>query len=301
MKHIIITIILLAVGALVSRAQYEVRGMAITSGFHVATSGTSFELVGIAGQPIADSANSPRNPKAGLLYIHEHTSAAAQRTILTVPEAVHAVGDTFDLDISFAASCLLFRLPVDRAWTMKVSFNKTILEPLAYDSLTEDADRYTITVHGNAGSETTLLTRLRFLARLGNDSITDVRIEDFTWTGGEGLPLSTLPGKITLRGLCTTYGTTRYVTTRASAAINVAPNPITNNEASFQLYAVEPTVGELVISDLHGNVVLRRENVRASPEWPITRVVFNDVASGTFAAMLITPHGVGRATILKLP
>ena len=44
-----------------------------------------------------------------------------------------------------------------------------------------------------------------------------------------------------------------------------------------------------------------RENVRASPEWPITRVVFNDVASGTFAAMLITPHGVGRATILKLP
>lgn len=300
MKHIIMYALLLC-GAVIARAQYDVRWMAITSGFHVATNGSSIELVGIAGQPIADSAGSPRNPKSGLLYIQESTSAAAQRTILTVPEAVHAVGDTFDFEISFAASCLLFRLPVERAWTMKVSFNKTILEPLAYDSLVEDADRYTITVHGNASSETTLLTRLRFLARLGNDSVTDVRVEDFTWTGGEGLPLSSTPGKISLRGLCTTYGTTRYVTTRASAAINVAPNPITNNEASFQLYAVEPTVGELVISDLHGNVVYRRDNVRASPEWPITRVVFTDVASGTFAAMLITPHGVGRATILKLP
>lgn len=300
MKHIIMYILLLC-GAVIARAQYDVRWMAITSGFHVATNGSSIELVGIAGQPIIDSSDSPRTTKAGLLYIQESTSAAAQRTILTVPEAVHAVGDTFDFEISFAASCLLFRLPVERAWTMKVSFNKTILEPLAYDSLVEDADRYTITVHGNATSETTLLTRLRFLARLGNDSVTDVRVEDFTWTGGEGLPLSTTPGKISLRGLCTTYGTTRYVTTRASAAINVAPNPITNNEASFQLYAVEPTVGELVISDLHGNVVYRRENVRASPDWPITRVIFNDVASGTFAAMLITPHGVGRATILKLP
>ena len=91
------------------------------------------------------------------------------------------------------------------------------------------------------------------------------------------------------------------ISTRNGVAINVAPNPVTNNEATFQLYAVEPTIGELVIADLHGNVILRRENVRAAPDWPITKVVFNDVASGTFAAMLITPHGVGRATILKLP
>lgn len=302
MKHIIVIALFLAYSLTLKAQQYDLQRMAVTSGFQAVAIGSTVEVIGIAGQAIIDSTDSKRVSKAGLLYIQETTSAAAQRTILTTPEVVHAVGDTFDLDISFAASCLLFRIPTERAWEMKVSFNKTILEPLEYDSLVEDADRYTISVHGNVSSETTLLTKLRFLARLGNDSVTDVRIESFTWLGGEGLlPLSAIPGKVTLRGLCVTYGTTRLISTTTRAAINVAPNPITNNQASFQLYCAVPTVGELVISDLQGNIVLRRENVAASPDWPITQVEFGDVASGTLAASLITPHGVGHITILKLP
>jgi hypothetical protein len=301
MKHIIVIALLLACTLSLKAQQYDLQRMAISSGFQTAAIGNNVEVIGIAGQAIIDTADARRVAKAGLIYIQETTSAAAQRTILNTPEVVHAVGDTFDLDIDFSASCLLFRIPLNRAWSMKVSFNKTILEPLAYDSIAEDADRYTISVHGTAASDATLLTRLRFLARLGNDSVTDVRIESFTWIGSEGLPLAALPGKVTLRGLCNTYGTTRLITAKATAAINVAPNPITNNQASFQLYCAVPTVGELVITDLQGNVVLRRDNVAASPEWPITQVEFGDIASGTLAAALITPHGVGRITILKLP
>jgi hypothetical protein len=69
----------------------------------------------------------------------------------------------------------------------------------------------------------------------------------------------------------------------------------------FILPGLAAILGELVITDLQGNVVLRRDNVAASPEWPITQVEFGDIASGTLAAALITPHGVGRITILKLP
>ena len=300
MKHIIIALLVLF-PLMIKAQQYDLQRMAITSGFQTAAIGSSVEIIGIAGQTFIDSADTKRASKAGLFYIQETTSAAAQRTIITVPEVVHAVGDTFNLDIDFVASCLLFRRPLERDWTMRVSFNKTILEPLAYDSIVETSDRYTIAIHGTAAPDATLLTSLRFLARLGNDSVTDMRVESFTWTGGEGLPLAALPGKVTLRGLCKTYGTTRLITQKTSAAINVAPNPIINNEASFQLYSVEPTIGELVIMDLQGNVVFRRENVRASPEWPITHIEFNDLASGTLVAMLVTPHGVGRTTILKLP
>ena len=190
MKHIIVIALLLACTLSLKAQRYDLQRMAISSGFQTAAIGNNVEVIGIAGQAIIDTADARRVAKAGLIYIQETTSAAAQRTILTTPEVVHAVGDTFDLDIDFSASCLLFRIPLDRAWSMKVSFNKTILEPLAYDSIAEDADRYTISVHGNAASDVTLLTRLRFLARLGNDSVTDVRIESFTWIGSEGLLLS---------------------------------------------------------------------------------------------------------------
>jgi hypothetical protein len=301
MKYLLMIASLSCIGLLPMQAQTVVSG-AITSGATNATQAGSYGMQGAFGQPIVGESGVSPVVYSGIMTHAQGVQKYYESTLIEVTHAVKQIGDTFALDVLYKASCALFQSNVtSRNYELKVSFNRTVLEPLRYDSLVDDGERYTITVSGSVATNSGTAARILFMGRLGNDSTTDVRVESFRWIDAQRQYVQSVSGSVTLRGLCNTYGSTRLLKGPATMAVLIAPNPVTGSQFTIRSFSERPAVGTLVVTDIHGNVVHTMHNVEASSAWPMTSVALQILPSGSYTVALYTDNDVARTTMVKLP
>lgn len=297
-----VLMILLAASAVVTvQAQYGVAGGAITSGAVASPVAGSFGLRVSIGQPLLGNAGPAPMLAGGVQHIGDYIQQSYENTTIVLADNIQQVGDTFDFQLNYGAPCAFFQEGVEREWELKLTFNRTVLEPLTFNSVDDNGLFHTITVRGKASSESGPLATLKFLALLGNDSVTAVTVESFRWTSVRRQVTKSTPGSVTLKGLCTTYGKTRLIKAPGKTSVLVAPNPVSGLAVGIRSYADTQISGTLVITDIHGNVIVTRAGVEAGPMWPLANVELPVIPSGAYTVSFITADDIARTTLLKLP
>lgn len=301
MKHILVIGCLLGIVGSPMQGQTVVGGV-VTSGATTAIQLGDYHMQGAVGLPIVGEAGLDPIVRSGIISHGNAVQKYYESTLLRVDSVVKQIGDTFALEVGYSASCALFQSTVvDRDWELKLSFNRTVLEPLRYDSLVDDGDRYTITLTGSATSNNGVLTRIPMMGRLGNDSVTDVRVESFRWVDAQRQYVQSMQGTVVLRGLCNTYGSTRLLKDPSKMAILIAPNPVTGSSFTMRTYSDKQQVGTLVVTDIHGNIVYTADRVEAGSTWPMTTVELQVIPAGSYTVAIYTENDVVRTTMVKLP
>ena len=301
MKTTILHLFVLVVLAGSASAQYRVEGGLVSSGYSSTSVQAGFGSVGAVAQPYVTNPDTTGSFRSGLGPISQQLASTSEITRLTLPDLVQQVGDTFNIEVEYAAPCTFFLNGTTRRWRMQLTFNRSILEPLVYQSIVDDGETYTITLEGQTDETGGILTRVPFLARLGNDSTTSMTVTSFAWIDVPRQQVTSVPGSVTLKGLCATYGRTRFVQSVSRPIVHIAPNPVQGSVVSIQVYSENERVGSVVITDMHGNHVRTYENVPTSTAWPMSELDLGIVPSGTYMVTFVAPRGVGRATMIKLP
>lgn len=276
-------------------------GGVITSGY-TPTIGGATSVRGMVGQPIVDLDTIVREVTAGYANMLDAYTQRGEGTELRLPQMVQQLGDTFSFTIDAAASCHLFQGSPSRAWEAKISFNGTMLEPLDVNAVdVEDIDgRYTLTLTGTTSSSLTSLVTQKFLARLGNDSVTDVTLASFRWLDVPRQVTTHTPGEVRLRGICSTYGNARLLN-QTAVMVQATPNPVYGSVVALRLFARQATTGTLIITDLQGTVIATRQDVVLDETWQRAVIDLGLVSAGTYTVTVVTPGHVGRTTIVKMP
>lgn len=284
-----------------AKAQYGVAGGGVTSGAIASPVAGKFGLRASVGQPLLGDAGPAPRLAGGLQSIGDYYQQSYENTAIVAPDLIQQVGDTFNFEFGYGAPCAFFQDGVAREWELKVTFNSTVLEALAYDAIEDDGEVTTITVKGKASQQSGMLISLKFLALLGNDSMTVVRVASFKWNDVPRQVTRPTLGSVTIKGLCTTYGKTRLVRATGRTSILVAPNPVTGSSVGMRVYSEEQTSGTIIITDMHGNVVVNKHGVDASTLWPLANIELPVMPAGTYTVSYITSDNIARTTLLKLP
>lgn len=296
-------VIALLLAMLVGRAnaQYGIAGGGVTSGAISSPVSGKFGLRVSIGQPMLGDAGPAPRLAGGLQSIGDYYQQSYENTAITAPDLIKQVGDTFNFDFGYGAPCAFFQDGIERDWELKVTFNSTVLEALSYESIEDDGEFSTITVKGRASLQSGMLISIKFLALLGNDSMTVVRVASFKWNDVPRQVTRPTLGSVTIKGLCTTYGKTRLVRATGRTSILVAPNPVTGSSVGLRVYAEEQTTGTVIITDMHGNVVVNKQGVDANNFWPLVNVDLPVMPAGTYTVTYIASDNIARTTLLKLP
>jgi len=295
----ILTIVCVAFGT--TYAQYGVAGGTVTSGAIASPVAGSFGLRSTIGQPLLGNAGTTVKLAGGVQHIGDFIQQSYESTTIVLAEKIQQVGDTFDFQLSYGAPCAFFQDGVEREWELKLTFNRTVLEPLTFDAVDDNGLFHTITLRGVAKAESGPLTTVKFLALLGNDSVSAVSVESFRWTSVRRQFTTSAPGSVTLKGLCNTYGSTRLIKTPGKTSVLVAPNPVSGQVVAIRSFADVLVTGTLVITDIHGNVVVARPGLEAGPLWPLANVELPVIPAGAYTVSFITADDIARTTLLKLP
>lgn len=301
MKTAIISTLLCVVAALPGFGQLRVEGGTVTSGFTSTPIQDGYGAAGAVAQPFAQPSVDALKIRGGVMEIGQKFASSAEYTAFVLPHLTQKVGDTFNLDITYAAPCTFFQNGVKRKWRMELTFSRSIIEPLSYVSIGDDGLRYTIAVEGETDAANGTLVSVPLLARLGNDTTTPVSVTRFEWIDIPRQYVTSTPGSVTLNGLCETYGETRLVEPTNRPIVHIAPNPVHGSVVSIQVYGKEEGVGKIMVLDVHGNLVRTFQNIPMSESWPVSELDLGIVASGTYSIIYVTPTAIGRATLVKLP
>jgi hypothetical protein len=289
------------IGGLPAAAQYGVAGGGVTSGAVVSPVTGNFGLRVSIGQPLLGNAGPAPKLAGGIQSIGDFYQKSYENTNIVVPEQIQQVGDTFNFDLDYGAPCAFFQDGIEREWELKLTINRTVLEPLVFDAVQDNGEFHTITVKGRATEQSGKLVTLKFLALLGNDSVSSVVVESFRWTSVPRQVSRSTPGSVTLKGLCTTYGKTRLIKSPGRTSVLVAPNPVTGSSVGLRIYSEEAATGTVIITDMHGNVIASRQGVDAGSQWPHTTIDMPVIPAGTYTVTFSTPDNIARTTLLKLP
>lgn len=301
MKTLIISVIVLAVSALSGFGQVRVESGTVTSGFTSTPIQSGYGAAGAVAQPFAQPSIEALKIRGGVIEAAQKLTSSTEYTAFILPNLTQKVGDTFNLDITYAAPCTFFQNGTKRKWRMELTFSRSIIEPLSYVSIGDDGLNYTIALEGETDAPNGTLVSVPLLARLGNDTTTPVSVTRFEWLDVPRQYVTSTPGSVTLNGLCETYGETRLVEPTNRPIIHIAPNPVHGSVVSIQVYGKEEGAGKIMVLDVHGNLVRTFQNIPMSESWPVSELDLGIVASGTYSIIYVTPKAIGRATLVKLP
>jgi hypothetical protein len=138
------------------------------------------------------------------------------------------------------------------------------------------------------GTTSGTLATLDFLATLGNDTCTDISIDEFIWTDGT-VRVTRENGRFCLTGVCETDGTIRLLDPNAKLSLSQThPNPAsTQTQVEYDLSEQGET--KLFITDIMGKEVKQIvAGVQLSGHYTAT-FDLSGLAQGTYIYVLQTP------------
>lgn len=224
-----------------------------------------------------------------------------EKTTIEVPSIAVETGDTARVSVQFTAPCHFFTTDHVRPWLLTLSFNRSMIEPVGYESLVDDGTRYIVSYRGSTSASGGTLSTIALPTRLGNDTITDVLVESFEWLDVPRQGVTAIHGSITQRGLCITDGSTRLVFERNAPQVIASPNPSNGPMIGIRSYSPSVQTGVLRVLDLQGSVMHQINGVPASKDAPMTNVIAPELPAGTYVIQLLLPTGAASTTFVRLP
>jgi hypothetical protein len=175
------------------------------------------------------------------------TQAKPGYTTITIPNVQASIGQQFTLPVLHRSSSVVFRKG-PKSFTMRIRFNKTMLEPLDPVALSETENDYIVTLTGTTADTMGTIAELNLRPRLGNDTATAIVVEEFRWTDTRRPLIQTVDGTFTSLGICKEGGTPRLVRTINTTSVRAFPNPAVSTT----------TVGVRLFEASHAKVSLHR-------------------------------------------
>ena len=126
-------------------------------------------------------------------------------TTISIPHVRGRNGQTLEIPISMRSTDRM-RIAGLRDWTLRVRFNKTMLQPLNINNIQETDDSYLVTFMGQSYDTVETLADLKVFVRLGNDSITPIEIDSFAWNESNRMRIYTEDGSFTDESICQAGG-----------------------------------------------------------------------------------------------
>ncbi|MEO6941322.1 MAG: T9SS type A sorting domain-containing protein, partial [Candidatus Kapaibacterium sp.] len=178
-------------------------------------------------------------------------------------------------------------------YTAKLRFNKTLLAPSgATPTGVIVGNDLIVTISGTnplpLGTTSGTLATLDFLATLGNDTCTDVSIDEFIWTDGT-VRVTRQNGRFCLTGVCEAGGKIRLIDPNAKLSLGQShPNPAqTQTTVDYDLDEQGET--ELFITDIVGKEVRRIAQGVQIPGHYSAIINLEGMAQGVYICVLKTP------------
>lgn len=163
---------------------------------------------------------------AELGYWYTIMQARPGYSMIMIPNIQASVGQRFQIPVMHSTSASMFA-GEERTFTVKIRFNKTMIEILDTVEYDETATDYIVTLSGSTRDTLSTLISLNVRARLGNDTTTQLTIDDFTWTNASRIRprMEMVAGTFSTIGVCTEGGIPRLVKTINLTSIRAYPNP----------------------------------------------------------------------------
>jgi hypothetical protein len=235
---------------------------------------------------IVDS-NGCSNTSQPLPVIDSNTTTIAIATNLTAKP-----GDSLAMPIELLSSQRLAQSGAMH-YTAKIRFNNTMLVPTgATPQGVMQGNDLIVTLNGTnplpLGTTSGTLATLNFLATLGNDTCTDVSIDEFVWTDGK-VSVTRQNGQFCLTGICRAGGTYRLIDPNAKLSLSLShPNPATST-TSVDYDLDEQGETDLFVTDILGREV---KHIVAGVQLPGHYTASFDLkglAQGSYIYVLKTP------------
>lgn len=302
-QALIIAALVSAASVVTTAQQMRIREGGTLSAVTVYRYSTGFASYGSVGQGAIHTIaiNDTAELQTGIWCQSRMTSSAAENTKVVLPNVAVRTGDTVSFDVPFEAPCSFFLTDKSRPWSLTISFNRSMIEPLGYTSIKDDGQRYHVTFTGSTSDASGVLAKIRLATRLGNDTVTDLSVDKFEWTDIPRQSWTADNGSIKATGLCITDGSTRLLKERTRPAVMVSPNPSAGPSVSVRTYAAQPERGILRLLDLQGMVIREIGDVAVSPELPVTLVQMEYLPAGSYVMQLTVPSGTTSTMFVRLP
>ncbi len=252
------------------------------------------------GVPIPGATTQNDTPKTGGNYTVTITDANgcsntslpfsnAGSTLIGVPAMVFAAESAqITLPLSILSSTSL-PAGVNRSFTAKLRFNRTLLIPTAgsFASMSVSGDDLIVEYTGSSSATNGVLMNLPFTAALGDDSCTGVTIDSFAWST-PNISVTVQNGNFCLSNLCY-QGGARLIDPNGTVSLSEPiPNPSTNSiQINYNLIEQGPTT--LIIYDVLGRVVLRLVDAYSQPGSYTVSADISKLPAGTYVYTLRTP------------
>ena len=149
-----------------------------------------------------------------------------------------------------------------------------------------------VTINGTnplpLGTTTGTLATLNFLATLGNDTCTDVSIDEFAWTDGN-VSVTRQNGQFCLTGICKAGGTYRLIDPNAKLSLSLShPKPATST-TSVEYDLDEQGETDLFVTDILGREVKHIVTGIQLPGHYTANFDLQGLAQGSYIYVLKTP------------
>lgn len=213
-------------------------------------------------------------------------------SMIMIPNIQASVGQQFVIPLLHTTSASMFG-GVSRSFVVKVRFNKTMIELLDEVPFQETASDYIVTLTGSTKDTLSTLVSLNVRARLGNDTTTQMTIEDFQWLDADGIRprLELVAGTFSTIGVCVEGGVPRLVRTVNQTSIRAYPNPAVNT-TQVLVRLQQASRARISIHDLTGEALKTIDDAVLTKGPHTYNVDLDALPSGVYMVRLETPTEV---------
>ena len=217
-------------------------------------------------------------------------------TTISVPHLRGRNGQTLEIPVSMKTTDRM-RIAGLRDWTLRLKFNKSMLEPLVTSGVEESDDSYIVTFMGRAYDTVETLARLKVFVRLGNDSVTPIQVDTFSWHESNRMRIYVENGSFTDESICQAGGP-RLLAVAGHPTLRITPQPLVDRGEALGTLGAEENA-RLVLYTADGQVITTLYSGRLSAGDFRIPFEIGAIANGTYLIALETPsHSVATQIIV---
>lgn len=217
-------------------------------------------------------------------------------TTVSIPHVRGRNGQTLEIPITMRSTDRM-RIAGVRDWTLRVKFNKSMLEPRNINNIQETDDSYLVTYMGQSYDTVETIAQLKVFVRLGNDSVTPIEIDSFAWHESNRMRIYTEDGSFTDESICQAGGP-RLLAVAGHPTLRVSPQPLVDRGDATGTIGLEENV-RLVLYTADGELLQTLFTGRLPAGDFRIPIEIGAIANGTYLVALETPtHSVATQIIV---
>lgn len=292
---------MLALAAYTAQSQngraHQVARSVVSSGGRMMSSSTR-SIDGTVGQlAIGITRDSTKWTEQGFWYSSRRIyDGNGWHTTISIPHVRGRNGQLLEIPVTMRSTDRM-RVAGLRDWTLRLKFNKSMLEPRQVSDIQETDDSYLVTFLGQSYDTVETIAQLKVFVRLGNDSVTPIEVDSFAWHESNRMRIYTEDGSFTDESICQAGGP-RLLAVAGHPTLRVSPQPLIDKGEAIGTIGLEENV-RLILYTADGEVLTTLFAGRLPAGDFRIPIEIGAIANGTYLVALETPtHSVATQIIV---